>query len=140
MACNKTEDGGIEFEVRYRNERHHFRPEQIVAMLLTKLNAIVGDKTGARIGELVISVPGNATVAERTALYNACRIAGVQCLRVVHENTAAAVQWGIHRNADLPEGEPLKVMFVNCGEASVSCSVVAFKKSKLQVLAQSADR
>ena len=36
--------------------------------------------------------------------------------------------------------KPINVMLVNCGEASVSCSVVAFKKGKLEVLAQSADR
>ena len=82
----RADDGGIEFQVRYRGEQRRFRPEQvharytvlscgkpghycrseidlslnltsqIVGMLLTKLNATVADKTGAKIGELVISV------------------------------------------------------------------------------------
>jgi hypothetical protein len=65
--------------------------------------------------------------------------AGLNCLRLLNETTATALAYGIYKT-DLPEGEPVHVVFVDVGYASTQVCVVALKKGQLQVLSNAWDR
>jgi len=54
--------------------------------------------------------------AERYAMLNAAQIAGLNCLRLVNETTATALAYGIFKT-DLPEKDPVHVVFVDVGHA-----------------------
>ena len=50
-------------------------------------------------------------------------MAGLKCYRIMNENTATALAFGITRT-DLPEGDPMYVTFVDLGHASLQVRVV----------------
>lgn len=71
--------------------------------------------------------------------YPLLQTAGLNCLRLLNETTATALAYGIYKT-DLPEGEPVHVVFVDVGYASTQVCVVALKKGQLQVLSNAWDR
>jgi molecular chaperone DnaK len=77
-----------------------YRPEDISAIVLTKLMGIVESSLGREVRELVLSVPANFPDAARQATLNAGEIAGLHILKVINEPTAAAIAYGV-KNIDL---------------------------------------
>ncbi|XP_076375782.1 heat shock protein 70Cb isoform X2 [Megalopta genalis] len=140
FKASQQSDGNIGIHVQYLGEEHIFTPEQIAAMLFTKLKDISETALQTVINDCVISVPSYYTQAERMALLDAARIAGLNVLRLFNETTATALCYGIYKQ-DLPatEAPPRNVVFVDCGYASLQVCICAFHKGKLQMLASAAD-
>ncbi|XP_046432561.1 heat shock 70 kDa protein 4 isoform X1 [Neodiprion fabricii] len=133
-------DGSIGIHVHYLGEDHVFSPEQITGMLFTKLKDVSETALQTAVNDCVISVPSFFTQAERHALLDAARIAGLNVLRLFNETTATALCYGIYKqDLPAPEAAPRNVVFVDCGHASLQVSVCAFHKGKLKMLASSAD-
>jgi hypothetical protein len=90
-------------------------------MLLTKLKQIAQKKNpNVPSPDAVISVPAYFTDAQRYAVKDAAAIAGLNCLRVLNEGTAAALSYGIYRSAkrEFAEGKETKV---RAHSAAVPC-------------------
>lgn len=134
-------DGGIGFRVQYLGEEHVFSPEQLTAMLFTKLKDTSAAALQTQINDCVITVPFYYTNAERKALLDAAQIAGLNVLRLMNETSATALSYGFYRT-DLPaENEKSRnVIFVDCGHSSIQVSACAFNKSKLKMLAAASDQ
>ncbi|XP_053599768.1 97 kDa heat shock protein isoform X2 [Plodia interpunctella] len=133
-------DGGIGIRVNYLGEENVFSPEQITAMLFTKLKDIATVALQTQINDCVISVPGYFTNAERNALLNAASIAGLNVLRLMNETTATALAYGIYKqDLPAPEEKPRNVVFVDFGHSSLQVAAVAFNKGKLRILATASD-
>ncbi|XP_049861111.1 heat shock 70 kDa protein 4 [Schistocerca gregaria] len=133
-------NGGIGVKVNYLDEEHVFSPEQITAMLFTKLKDISEVALKTKVNDCVISVPSFFTNAERKALLDAASIAGLNVLRLMNETTATALAYGIYKqDLPAPEEKPRNVVFVDCGHASLQISACAFHKGKLKMLASAAD-
>eukprot|EP01133_Synstelium_polycarpum_P011940 gene11940-13915_t len=130
-------NGQIGFNVNYLNEPASFSSEAILAMLLGKLKRTVEAHCKLPMREVVISVPGYWNEFQRRAILNAGTIAGLNITRIMNENTATALSYGIYK--DLPEAEPIKVLFIDVGDSSTSVSAVSFKKGQLNVLANAYD-
>jgi hypothetical protein len=124
--------------VNYLNEEHVFSPEELTAMLFTKLKDIAVTSLQTSVNDCVISVPSYYNQAERQALLDAARIAGLNVLRLFNETAATALTYGIYRH-DLPPNDaaPRNVVFIDCGYASLQVSICAFNKSKFKVRVQS---
>ena len=103
--------------VDYLGERQYFTPEQILAMLIVDLKAIA-EADGSPVTDCVISIPVYFTERERYGMLNAAQIAGVNCLRLMHDNSATALAYGIYKT-DLPEDSPVHVVFVDVGYTSL---------------------
>ncbi|KAG7161728.1 97 kDa heat shock protein-like [Homarus americanus] len=133
-------DRNVGIVVRYLNEEQTFTPIQITAMLFTKLKLTAEQALGIKVNDVVIGVPCFYTDAERRALLDAAFTAGLNVLRLLNETTATALAYGIYKQ-DLPSSEekPRNVVFVDCGNANLQVSVVAFNKGKLKMLATAAD-
>ncbi|CAM6092206.1 unnamed protein product [Calypogeia fissa] len=138
---NVTEgpDGGCLFNVQYLNETKSFTPTQILAMVLSNLKAIAEKNLGTSVVDCVIGIPIFFTELQRRAYLDAANIAGLHPLRLMHETSATALAYGIYKT-DLPETDPINVVFVDVGHASMQVCVVAFKKGQLKVLGASFDR
>lgn len=139
MTPNKVvqkTNGDIGFCVDYMGEEHIFSPEQLTAMLFTKLKDVSANALQTQINDCVITVPFYYTNAERKALLDAAQIAGLNVLRLMNETTATALSYGFYRT-DLPAEteKPRNVIFVDCGNSSIQVSACAFNKSKLKMLA-----
>lgn len=144
MSANNVEklsDGGVGFRVNYLGQEHVFSPEQLTAMLFTKLKDTSASALQTQINDCVITVPFYYTNAERKALLDAAQIAGLNVLRLMNETTATALSYGFYRT-DLPaENEKSRnVIFVDCGHSSIQVSACAFNKSKLKMLAASSEQ
>jgi heat shock protein 4 len=101
-------------------------------MYFGKLKAIAEKELQKTVTDVVVSIPPYFTDAQRHAMLDAAEIAGLNILRLMHDTTASALQWGITKT-DLPEGTPKYVAFVDCGQSDCSVSIVAFQKGKMMV-------
>lgn len=134
-------DGGIGIRVNYQDEEVVFSPEQITAMLFTKLKDDSFKELKAQINDCVITVPSYFTNAERQALIDAAGICGMNVLRLMNETTATALSYGFYKqDLPAPEEKARNVIFVDCGHASLQVSACAFHKGKLKMLATCAEQ
>ncbi|KAL7753151.1 adenyl-nucleotide exchange factor sse1 [Sorochytrium milnesiophthora] len=125
-----THEVGV--RVDYANEKQTFSATQVAAMYLAKLKQTTENEVKGSVVDVVVSVPGWFAEPQRKAMLEACEIAGLNCLRLINDTTAAALAYGITKT-DLPEEKPRNVVFVDIGHSSTSIAVVAFVKGKLQV-------
>lgn len=77
-----------------------YRPEEVSAMILSKLKADAEAKTGEKITEAVITVPAYFNDAQRKATQDAGKIAGLEVRRIINEPTAAALAYGFNKKKD----------------------------------------
>ncbi|XP_060073295.1 heat shock 70 kDa protein 4-like [Ylistrum balloti] len=133
--------GEILVQVNYMGEKQSFTPTQLTAMLLTKLRETSEAALKTKVVDVVVSVPAFFTDIERRAMLDACQVAGLNCLKVMSDTTAASLAYGIYKQ-DLPaETEKARtVVFVDMGYCSTQVAAVAFNKGKLKVLGVESDR
>lgn len=140
FKTSEQPDGRIGIHVQYLGEKHVFSPEQITAMLFTKLKDTSETALQTAVNDCVISVPSYFTQSERQALLDAARIAGLNVLRLFNETTATALCYGLYKqDLPAPEAAPRNVVFVDCGYATLQVCICAFHKGKLKMLASAAD-
>jgi len=136
-------DGYVGVEISYDGEPKQITLQQCAAMMIFQLSKITAaSNNGTGIADCVVSVPAWFTNAQRLAMLDACEIAGVRCLRLMHDTTATALEYGIWRSAKkaFDAEKTSRVMFVDVGYSSFQVSVVDYVIGKLVVKATTFDR
>lgn len=88
-------NGNPAIEVEYLNETKRFSPQEISAMVLTKMKEIAEAKIGKKVEKAVITVPAYFNDSQRQATKDAGAISGLNVLRIINEPTAAAIAYGL---------------------------------------------
>jgi molecular chaperone DnaK len=95
-TIKKSDSGGVMVTLDGKD----YRPEEVSAMILSKLKADAEAKLGEKITEAVITVPAYFNDSQRKATQDAGRIAGLDVKRIINEPTAAALAYGFNKKKE----------------------------------------
>ncbi|KAM9219988.1 hypoxia up-regulated protein 1 isoform 1-T1 [Dugong dugon] len=106
-----------------------FSPEEVLSMILNYSRSLAEDFAEQPIKDAVITVPAFFNQAERRAVLQAARMAGLKVLQLINDNTATALSYGVFRRKDI-NTTAQNIMFYDMGAGSTVCSIVTYQTVK----------
>lgn len=129
FKVQKAANGGVEVKIGDK----WMRPEEISAMILSKIKSDVEAKLGVKITEAVITVPAYFNDAQRKATKDAGAIAGLDVKRIINEPTAAALAYGFNKKKNE------KIVVYDFGGGTFDVSVLEIGDDVIEVKSTDGD-
>lgn len=127
--------GKLKIEVVYKEETRQFLPEQISAMVLSKMKESCEAFLKYKVTDAVITVPAYFNDSQRQATKDAGTIAGLNVLRIINEPTAAALAFGFQEKFNTEK----KVLIYDLGGGTFDISILSIDKCIFNVIALAGD-
>jgi len=121
-------------DVRVKAGDKEYAPPEISAMILQKLKADAEAYLGESVTEAVITVPAYFNNAQREATKDAGKIAGLNVLRIINEPTAAALAYGLDK-----EASDHTILVFDLGGGTFDVSVLELGEGVFEVKATNGD-
>ncbi len=124
---------GPNHSVRIKVRDEDYSLPEISAMILKEMKTIAENRIGQPVTKAVVTVPAYFNDNQRQATKDACRIAGLEPLRILNEPTAAALSYGFGK------GLNQKVAVYDLGGGTFDISVLEIGKDVFEVLSTCGD-
>lgn len=129
-----NKDGKPQVKVDVNKTPKNLTPEEVSAMVLSKMKDIAEGYLGNKVTHAVVTVPAYFNDAQRQATKDAGTIAGLNVLRVVNEPTAAAIAYGLDKT-----GDERQVIVYDLGGGTFDVSLLSIDNGVFEVLATAGD-
>ena len=118
--------------INYQKQEKKFFAEEISAMVLQKLKQTATDFLGKEVKDAIVTVPAYFNDSQRQATKDAGTISGLNVLRIINEPTAAAIAYGLDKQADKKEEN---VLIFDLGGGTFDVSLLALEEGLFEVKA-----
>ena len=122
-------------EVDYKKENKQFQPEEISAMILSKMKEIAEAYLGSTVKNAVVTVPAYFNDSQRAATKDAGAIAGLNIIRIINEPTAAAIAYGLDKKTD----KESNILIFDLGGGTFDVSILTIEEGIFEVKATAGD-
>merc|ERR1711974_223937 len=123
--------------VEYKNEAKEFAPEEVSAMVLTKMKEIAEAYLGKTVRDAVVTVPAYFNDSQRQATKDAGVIAGLNVLRIINEPTAAAIAYGLDKKNQ--QKKETNVLIFDLGGGTFDVSILSIDDGIFEVKSTAGD-
>lgn len=119
--------------VEYMNEQKRYYPEEISAMILSKMKETAETFLGQQVKDAVITVPAYFNDTQRQATKEAGTIAGLNVIRIINEPTSACIAYGLDKHGER------NILIFDLGGGTLDVSILNVAQGVFQVKSTSGD-
>jgi len=134
VKCGEAEKPML--EVEYKGENKIFSAEEVSSMILVKMKEVAEAFLGKDVQNAVVTVPAYFNDSQRQATKDAASIAGLNCLRIINEPTAAAIAYGLDKKGETGERN---ILIFDLGGGTFDVSLLTIEEGIFEVKATAGD-